>query len=109
MRNGIIVGAVGVGAVVAAGIMFGASSSRFDDEHALCPMSRCANDMDLDKANSLLSDARTLRGLSYGVGIAGIAAIGVGAYLVLTHHDEQPRMTVQIDQHGAGVAYTARF
>lgn len=109
MRNGVIVGAVGVGAIAAAAVMFVASSHKFDDEHALCPGSMCATTADLDKAHSLLDDGHLLRGLSIGTGIAGLALVGVGGYLIATHSKEESHMTVQVDHRGASVGYTARF
>jgi hypothetical protein len=109
MRNGVIVGAVGIGALVTAGVLFVASSHKFDDEHALCPSSRCASNDDLDKAHSLLDDGHLLRGLSIGTGIAGLALVGVGGYLIATHSKEESHMTVQVDHRGASVGYTARF
>jgi nitrogen fixation-related uncharacterized protein len=108
-RNGIIVGASGVAVAVGAAIVWSLSSSKFDDEHKLCPMSSCASNADLAKAHSILDDARNLRGVSIGMGIAGAALIGAGAYLVLTPHKEEPRVSVHVEPGGAGVAYTARF
>jgi nitrogen fixation-related uncharacterized protein len=108
-RNGIIVGASGVAVAVGAAIVWSLSSSKFDDEHKLCPMSSCASNADLAKAHSILDDARNLRGVSIGMGIAGAALIGAGAYLILTPHKEEPRVSVHVEPGGAGVAYTARF
>ncbi|MEO8550923.1 MAG: hypothetical protein ABI678_13150 [Kofleriaceae bacterium] len=109
MRNGIIVGAVGVGALVTAGVLFVAGTHKFDDEHALCPSSRCATTDDLEHANSLLDDGHLLRGLSIGTGIAGLALVGVGGYLVATHKTEESHVMVQLDHRGGSIGYTARF
>jgi len=108
-RNGIIVGASGVAVAVGAAIVWGLSSSKFDDEHKLCPMSSCASNADLAKAHSLLDDGHNLRGVSIGMGVAGAALIGAGAYLLLTPHKQESRVSVHVEPGGAGVAYSARF
>ncbi|HET9988741.1 MAG TPA: hypothetical protein VFQ65_09475 [Kofleriaceae bacterium] len=108
-RNGIIVGAVGVAALATAGVMFAVSSSKFDDEHALCPSSQCANTDDLAKAHSLLDDGHTYRGLSIGMGIGGVVLAAAGVYLLVTPHHEESHMTVQLDHAGGSIGYTARF
>jgi hypothetical protein len=108
-RNGIILGAGGLAVIAGAAVMFSLSVDKFDDEHALCPMSRCANNDDLAKAESLLSDARTLRGVSYGMGIGGLALIAAGTYLFLTPSKEDARVSVQLRPGGAGIGYTTRF
>ena len=109
MRNGIIVGAVGVAALATAGVMFAVSSSKFDDEHSLCPSSQCANTADLAKAHSLLDDGHTYRGLSIGMGIGGVVLAAAGVYLLVTPHHEESHMTVQLDHTGGSIGYTARF
>jgi len=108
-RNGIILGAVGVAAIATAGVMFAASSSKFDDEHSLCPGSMCANTDDLAKAHSLLDDGHLYRGLSYGIGIGGVVLAAAGVYLLVTPHHEESHMTVQLDHTGGSIGYTARF
>lgn len=110
-RNGLVVGAVGVGVLIGAGVLFESSSSKFDDEHALCPGSKCANDADLAKANSLLSDGHTLRGLSIGMGIGSGLLLLAGGYLALTPHDnkEASHVSVHVGHGGAGVAFTGHF
>jgi hypothetical protein len=108
-RNGIIIGAVGVAALATAGVMFAVSSSKFDDEHSLCPNSMCANTDDLAKAHSLLDDGHTYRGLSIGMGIGGVVLAAAGVYLLVTPHHEESHMTVQVDHTGGSVGYTARF
>jgi hypothetical protein len=108
-RNGLIAGGVGVGVLIGAGVLFAASSNKFDDEHALCPNSRCANDGDLATAKSLLSDARTLRGTSIGMAIGGGLLLIAGTYLVVTPRAHEARVSFHVDHHGAGVAYTAHF
>lgn len=108
-RNGIIVGAVGVAALATAGVMFAVSSSKFDDEHSLCPGSQCANTDDLAKAHSLLDDGHTYRGLSIGIGIGGVVLAAAGVYLLVTPHHEESHMTVLLDHTGGSIGYTARF
>jgi hypothetical protein len=108
-RNGIIVGAGGLAVLAGAAVLFSLSVDKFDDEHALCPMSRCANNEDLDEAKSLLSDGRTLRGVSYGMGIGGVALLAAGTYLFLTPNKHDPRVSLQLQPGGAAIGYTARF
>lgn len=105
-RNGIIIGAVGLGVLVGAGVTFGLGEAKLDDYRTLCPAARCGSDAELAKANSLISDARTLRGVSLGMGIGGGVLLAAGTYLVLTGSSH---VAVQADATGASVAYTARF
>ena len=108
-RNGIILAGGGAALIVTAAVLWKLSADKFDDEHALCPMSRCANDDDLAKAKSLLSDGRALRGTSYGVGIGGLALLGAGGYLLMTPSKREGRVAIQLQPNAAGVGYTARF
>jgi hypothetical protein len=108
-RNGYIIGAGGVAVGIGAAIVWSLSSSKFDDEHKLCPMSSCASNADLAKAHSILDDGHTLRGVSIGMGIAGAALIGAGAYLVLTPHKQESRVSLHVEPGAAGIAYSARF
>jgi hypothetical protein len=108
-RNGIILGAGGVAMLVGSVVLWQLSSHKFDDEHALCPMSKCANDADLASANSLLSDGHTLRGVSIGMGIGGGVLIAAGAYLLLTPHARESRVAVHVGRDSAGIAYAGRF
>jgi hypothetical protein len=108
-RNGIIVGAGGLAMLAGAAVVFSLSVDKFDEEHALCPISRCANNDDLAKAKSLLSDGRTLRGVSYGMGIGSVALLAAGTYLFLTPHKHDPRVSLHLEPGGAGIGYTARF
>ena len=105
-RNGIIIGAVGLGMLVGGGVTFAIGESKLDDYRTLCPDARCGNDADLAAANSSISDARTLRGVSLGMGIGGGVLLVAGTYLVLTGSSH---VAVQADSTGASVAYTARF
>jgi hypothetical protein len=108
-RNGIIVGAGGLALLAGAAVLFSFSIDKFDEEHALCPMSRCANNDDLGKAESLLSDGRTMRGVSYGMGIGSVALLAAGTYLVLTPGKQDSRVSLQIQPGTAAIGYTARF
>ena len=108
-RNGLVVGAGGLGLLVGAAIAFEAASSRFDDAARLCPASTCANDTDLAKGKSLLSDGHTLRGVSIGMGLGGVALLAAGGYLLLASHREETHVSIHVDHSGAGVAYGARF
>jgi hypothetical protein len=105
-RAGLIVGGVGVATLVGAGVLFGLSVSKVDEEHALCPDQRCSSSANLATANALLSDARTLRGVSIGMGIGSGVLLAAGAYLVVTGN---AHVSMHADRTGAGVTYTARF
>lgn len=109
-RNGIILGAAGIGVLAGAVIAYEAGSNKFDDGAKLCPGQTCANDADLAKGKSLYSDGHTLRGLSIGMGIGGAVLIAAGGYLMMTgHHEEASHVAVNVDASGAGVTYSARF
>jgi hypothetical protein len=108
-RNAIIVGAAGVGMLVGAAILFKVSSDTFDEEQALCPMSRCQNDADLARAEDLISKSRTQRGISIGMGIGGVALIGVATYLLVTDDRKEPAVALDVHKGGASLAYTLRF
>jgi hypothetical protein len=108
-RNGIILGAAGLGVLAGAVIAYEAGSNRFDDAATLCPGQVCASDADLRKGHSLLSDGRTLRQVSIGMGIGSAVLLVAGGYLLVTGHHEEAHVAVQVDHTGAGVAYTARF
>ncbi|HEY5922794.1 MAG TPA: hypothetical protein VIV11_14045 [Kofleriaceae bacterium] len=108
-RNGLLLGAGGVALLAGAAVMFELSTRKFDEEHALCPMSRCANEMVLAEANSLLSEGRTRRGVSIGMGIGSGVLLIAGTYLFLTPNKQDTRMSFQIQPGGAAIGYTARF
>ena len=108
-RNGAIIGAVGVGALVGSVVFFASSSSKFDDEHNLCPTTRCATAADLTKAQSLLSDGHTFRGVSIAMGIGGVALVGLGAYMFFTHKEAPSRISFQVGHDGAGLTYLGDF
>jgi hypothetical protein len=108
-RNGIILGAAGLGVLAGAVIAYEAGSSKFDDAATLCPGQVCASDADLMKGHSLLSDGRTLRQVSIGMGIGSAVLLAAGGYLLMTGHREESHVAVQVDPAGASVAYTARF
>jgi nitrogen fixation-related uncharacterized protein len=105
----VIIGAAGLGVVVGAAVLFGLSSGKFDDEHALCPSSKCADDAALAKAHSLLSDGHTLRGASIGMGIGGGVLLIASGYLLLTPHTTESHVAFHAEPGGAGIAYTASF
>ena len=108
-RNGLLIGAGGLALLAGAAIMFELSTDKFDQEHALCPMSRCANEMDLAQANELLSEGRTRRGVSIGMGIGSGVLLIAGTYLFLTPNKQDTRVSFQVQPGGASVGYTARF
>ena len=109
MRNGIIVGAAGVGVLVTSAILYGLSSSKFDDEHSLCPDSKCANNAVLANAESLLSDGRAYRGFGIGTSVAGGLLLVASGYLLFAPHKEESHVALHVDGDGAGIAYTSGF
>jgi len=108
-RNGIIIGATGVAALVGAAIAFEASSTRFDDVDRLCPSSTCPSQSVLEEAKSKQDDGHTLRGVSIGAGIGGLLLVAAGSYLALAPHHEDSRVSLHVDHSGAGMAYEWRF
>jgi hypothetical protein len=107
-RNAVIGGAVGLGLIGGAAAMYAVSSSRFDDEHSLCPRSMCKTQADLDRAHSLVSEGRTFEGISYGMGIGGALLVAGGAYLYFTHRDES-HVAVSAAPGNLGVVVGGRF
>ena len=95
-----LIGAVVVGAL---------STSKFDDEHALCPSSHCGSPADLAQANSILSDARTLRNITIGMGIGSGVLLLASGYLLLTPTKHESHLAFHVEPGGAGIGYTARF
>jgi hypothetical protein len=108
-RNGIIIGAAGLAVLAGSVIAYEAGSSKFDDAARLCPGQLCASDADLARGHSLLSDGRTLREVSVGMGIGGVVLLAAGGYLMMTAHPEESHVAVNVDRTTASVAYTARF
>jgi hypothetical protein len=108
-RTGMIVGGAGVAALIGAVVFYELGTSKFDDEHSLCPGHLCASDADTAKANSLRDDGRTLRGVSIGVGIGGLALVAAGSVLFATSHHESSPVAFHVDHHGAVVTYTFGF
>jgi hypothetical protein len=108
-RNGIVAAAVGGAVLIGSAVMYGLAESKFDDEHTLCPDSKCANNSDLAKANSLLSDARVYRDVGIGTSIGGGLLVIAGGYLLLTPHHDDSHVSLSIGHDAAGMAYTGRF
>ncbi len=109
-RNGVIAASAGVALLIGTAVVYEVSAGKFDDEHKLCPNSKCASEADLTKAKSQLSDGHTLRGVSIGMGIGGGALLVAGAYLLLTpHHKESSHVTLHVGHDSAVLAYIGRF
>jgi len=109
-RNGVIVGGVGVAALVGAAVFFQVGTSKFDDEHALCPGHLCASDADTAKGNSLRDEARTYRGVGIGVGIGGAVLVAAGVYMFATGHaHESSPVALKLDRQGGSVTYSVSF
>lgn len=108
-RNGIILAAGGGAVIVGAGVLFGLSASKFSDERDLCPNNTCASQDDVPRADKLDHDGRTLRGISYGMGIGGAALIGAGIYLIATNNKHASQVALQLEPGYQGVGYTARW
>jgi len=112
-RNGYLIGGAGVALVATAGVLYALSSSKYDDEQALCPGSTCKNLADVDRAHSLIDDSRTYSGIAIGAGVVGIAAIAVGGYFVLTRDPnrdlESNHVTASVGNGGGTIGYAGRF
>jgi hypothetical protein len=107
--TGLVVGGVGVAALVGAVVLFEVGTGKLDDEHALCPGHLCASDADTARANSLRDDGRTWRGAGVGVGIGGAVLVAAGTYLFMTSPRETSPVALRVDAHGAAVSYTVGF
>jgi hypothetical protein len=108
-RNGIVAASVGAGVLIASAVMYGLAESKFDDEHSLCPDSKCANNSDLAKANSMLSDARAYRDVGIGTSIGGGLLLVAGGYLLFAPHHDDSHVSLSVGHDAAGMAYTGRF
>nr|HEX4316448.1 PEGA domain-containing protein [Kofleriaceae bacterium] len=109
-RNGAILGGVGVAAIIGSVVLFAESSSKFDDEHNLCPNHTCGSAGDASTANDDRSTARDLRGAGYLTGVVGLALVGVGGYLFFTAKDESAtHVSVQVDHSTAGLVFSGHF
>jgi hypothetical protein len=108
-RNGLILGAGGLGVLVGAAIVWEASSSRFDDVTRLCPSDTCPDATALSEAKSKQDDGHTLRGVSIGMGIGGALLVAAGSYLALTPHREDSHVALHVEHGGGSVGYTTRF
>ena len=110
-RNGAIIGGAGILALAGAAVTFVVSKDKFDDEHALCPNSKCANPETLRQANAYLSNGHAYRGTAIGLGIGGVVLVAVGAYLFATPHhgEEEQHVSLSVDHQSAGFAYTGHF
>lgn len=110
-RNGAIIGGAGAVVLVTSIVLFAESSSKFSDEHDLCPNHTCASASDAATANDDRDSARNLRGAGYVTGIIGLAALGVGGYLFFSAKDESsgPRMSLNVDRNSAGLSFSGHF
>ena len=108
-RNGAVLGAVGIGALVTSVIFFEAGQAKFDQEHALCPNATCRTTPEVNFYNQLRGDARDDRAWTIGMGIGGVALVGVGVYLLVSPHTEEPRMSVTVGHGNAELTYTSHF
>ena len=109
-RNGVIIGAVGVAALITSVVFIELGTSKFNDEATLCPGHLCASDADTATANSDKSDGRTFREVGIGVGIGGIVLAGIGAVMFATggNHESSP-VALHVDHQGAALSYTFGF
>jgi hypothetical protein len=88
--------AAGGGALIATGLVFGRlASSDWNEAKGRCGGgTTCDNPGDLAAGNRLVDRARSRAKLATGLAIGGAAAIGVGAYLLLTApHGDAPAST----------------
>jgi hypothetical protein len=107
--TGLVVGGVGVAALIGAGVFYSLGAGKYDDEHALCPGHLCSSDANTAKANSLRDDGRTLRGVSIASGITGVVLVAAGAYLFATSKTESAPVALHVDHHGGSLSYTLAF
>jgi hypothetical protein len=108
-RNGIILAGGGAAVIVGAGVLFGLSASKFSDQDDLCPNKQCTSADDVARADKLADDGRTLRGISYGMGIGGVALLGAGIYLIATNNKHASHVALQLQPGYQGVGYTASW
>lgn len=109
-RNGAIIGGVGVGLLVTSGAFLVAASGKHDDEQNLCPNAVCHTGQQVAVYNLYRRDARNDRGVAYGVGIPGLVFVGVGAYLLLSHHHEAAEHIALDVRPGSGtLGYIGHF
>ncbi len=109
-RNGAIIGGVGVGLLVTSGAFLVAASGKHDDEQNLCPNAVCHTSQQVAVYNLYRRDARNDRGVAYGVGIPGLVFVGVGAYLLLSHHHEAAEHIALDVRHDSGtLGYIGHF
>lgn len=108
-RNGFLIGGAGLGLAVGSAVLLGLASSKFSDERDLCPNATCANAQDLARANALLSNGKTMRGVGIGLGVGGVALIAVGTYLLATSSGHADHVSVQMTRDSGGLAYTGQF
>ena len=108
-RNGAIVGVVGLAALGAGVAFYVASVNKFDERDAVCPTGMCMNDEQFQRAGDLRSDARTLRGTSYGLAIGGGVLFVVGTYLFLTPNKHASRVSLDVRGDSTVVTYSSGF
>jgi hypothetical protein len=108
-RNGIIIGAAGLGLVATAGVFLGVAASKFSTESDLCPNGTCATPNDLARANALLDNGTTLRNIGIGVGIGGVALMAVGGYMMLTSKKEAPMVSAQVTNESTTLTFSRSF
>lgn len=107
--TGIILAGTGGAALVGAGVLFALSSSKFDDQSALCPDHRCASGDDAIRANALQKDARAMRGAGIGLAIGGGVLAAAGIYLIASHGKSETTVSLRGGGDGFGIALTRGF
>src|SRR5205814_4102618 len=85
-RNAVIVGGVGIAALVGAAVVYNLGTNKFDDEHALCPGHLCGTAADTATANSLRDDGRTYRQAAIGAGIRSLVLVRAREVLFAPGH-----------------------
>lgn len=108
-RNGYLIGAAGLGLAAGSAVLLGLAASKFSDERDLCPNATCANATDLARADALLSNGKTMRGVGIGLGIGGVALLAVGTYLLLTPSEHADRVSIQVTSGGGAIGYSGKF
>jgi hypothetical protein len=100
---------IGGVAIAGAGLVVGAhASSLFDTAQQQCPATACSGPQ-AALANQTVDSARTFGDLSTGLVVGGAVVLAVGVVVFATRPHAEPRVSMQLGAHDAGVAYSVRF
>jgi len=108
-RNGLLIGGVGVAALIGSGVFFALSSSQFDHQKNVCPTNRCNNDFDTQRALDFRKNGQHDRGAAIALGIGGGVLVITGAILVFTAPKASEHVAVQAGGGTYGLAFSGGF